>query len=208
MEFYEAMNKNSTIHEYEADEMSAEIIEKIIFSAFKVPTNERMGEWHYIIVKDKASVSKLLEMIPRGISDQNMDMLIKDWKLGDSMSQGADGNDAVKQYRKSFEVSAIIVPLLRQNAEDTHPDTGSILNYFSTLWYSIENIFLSAKAEGYGCNLRIPLGNEEENTRKPFGLQKDYFIPCFIEIGKLKKDRQKLKEDDRKIRERIHYWNW
>ena len=128
MEFYEAMNKNATIYEYEADEMSAEIIEKIIFSAFKVPTNERMGEWHYIIVKDKASVSKLLEMIPRGISDQNMDMLIKDWILGDSMSQGADGNDAVKQYRKSFEVSAIIVPLLRQHAEDTHPDTGLILN--------------------------------------------------------------------------------
>ena len=25
---------------------------------------------------------------------------------------------------------------------------------------SIENLFLAATAEGYGCNLRIPLGNE------------------------------------------------
>lgn len=52
MEFYEAMNKNATIHEYEADEMSAEIIEKIIFSAFKVPTNERTRIMKVLCSKD------------------------------------------------------------------------------------------------------------------------------------------------------------
>ena len=40
------------------------------------------------------------------------------------------------------------------------PDKLSHLNGFASIWSCIENIILAAMAEGYACNLRIPLGDE------------------------------------------------
>ena len=44
------------------------------------------------------------------------------------------------------------------------------------------------QAEGYACTLRVPLGNEGEWARDVLGYPEDYFMPCFIGIGKPKVD--------------------
>ena len=74
-----------------------------------------------------------------------------------------------------------------------------------TTWCSIENIFLAATAEGYGCNLRIPLGNEGEYARDVLGFPNDYFMPCFIGIGKPKKVISPVKQKEINVKERIHW---
>ena len=205
MEFYEAINDRKTVREFEDETIPTDIIEKIISAAFKAPTNDHMRDWHYIIVRDKKVAAKLLDIIPKGISDEDMDLLIKDWNLSDSLQQECYRNAVPKQYRMLFESSIIIIPLLKQKTDILHPDNISHLNGFASIWCSIENIFLAVTAEGYGCNLRVPLGNEGEYARDVLGFPNDYFMPCFIGIGKPKKDISPVKQKKINVKDRIHW---
>lgn len=205
MEFYEAINNRKTVREFEDETIPTDIIEKIISAAFKAPTNDHMRDWHYIIVRDKKIAAKLLDIIPKEISDEDMGLLIKDWNLSDSLQQECYRHAVPKQYRMLFDSSAIIIPLLKQKTDILHPDNISHLNGFASIWCSIENIFLAATAEGYGCNLRIPLGNEGEYARDVLGFPNDYFMPCFIGIGKPKKGISPVKQKEINVKERIHW---
>ena len=204
MELYDAINNRRTIREFENEVIPEEIIERIIGAALKAPTNDHMRDWHYIVVSDKSMMARLLDIIPKGISDEDMDALIKDWNLTDSLQQECYRNAVPKQYRMLFDASAIIIPLLKQKTDILHPDNISHLNGFASIWCSIENIFLAATAEGYGCNLRVPLGDEAEYARDVLGFPSDYFMPCFVGIGRPKKDIQPVKQKNINIRERIH----
>lgn len=205
MEFYEAINNRKTIREFEDETIQTDIIEKIISAAFKAPTNDHMRDWHFIIVRDKNITVRLLDIIPKEISNEDIDNLIKDWNLNDNIQQECYRNAVPKQYRMLFEASAIIIPLLKQKTDILHPDDISHLNGFASIWCSIENIFLAATAEGYGCNLRVPLGNEGTYAKDILGFPNDYFMPCFIGIGKPKKQIIPIKQKEINIKERIHW---
>ena len=205
MEFYEAINNRKTVREFEDETIPTDIIEKIISAAFKAPTNDHMRDWHYIIVRDKQVAAKLLDIIPKRISDEDMDLLIKDWNLNDSLQQECYRNAVPKQHRMIFESSIIIIPLLKQKTDILHPDNISHLNGFASIWCSIENIFLAVTAEGYGCNLRVPLGSEGEYARDVLGFPNDYFMPCFIGIGKPKKGISPVKQKKINVKDRIHW---
>ena len=69
-------------------------------------------------------------------------------------------------------------------------------------------IFLAATAEGYGCNLWVPLGNEAEYAREVIGFPDDYFMQCFIGIGKPKNDASVIKQKDINVKDRIHWEQW
>ena len=205
MEFYEVIEKRRTIRDFESEDIPKEVIERVISAAMKAPTNDHMRDWHFIIVKDRDTAARLLDIVPKGISDEDMNQLIKDWNLNDSLQQECYRNAVPKQYRMLFDASAIILPLLEQKTDILHPENISHLNGFASIWCSIENIFLAATAEGYGCNLRIPLGNEAEYARSILCFPDDHFMPCFIGIGKPKRGIAAVKQKEINVRERIHW---
>lgn len=205
MDFYKVIENRITVRDFEQATISTETFERIISAALKAPTNDHMRDWHYIIVQDKRVIAKLLDIIPKGISDEDMDALIKDWNLSDSLQQECYRNAVPKQYRMLFDASAIIIPLLKQKVDLLHPDNISHLNGFASIWCSIENIFLAATAEGYACNLRVPLGNEAEYAKEVLDFPNDYFMPCFIGIGKPQENAPIVKQKNIDIKERIHW---
>ena len=205
MDFYDVINSRRTVRDFENEEIPEEIIEKIIAAAFKAPTNDHMRDWHYIIIRDKEIAASLLDIVPKGISDEDMNQLIRDWNLNDSLQQECYRNAVPKQYRMLFDASAIIVPLLKEKTDILYPENISHLNGFASIWCSIENLFLAATAEGYGCNLRIPLGNEGEHAKKVLEIPDDYFMPCFIGIGRPKKGIEPVMQKEIHVRDRIHW---
>lgn len=52
--------------------------------------------------------------------------------------------------------------------------------------------------------MRVPLGNEGEWARDVLGYPEDYFMPCFIGIGKSKVDADVVRQKDIEVKERIH----
>ena len=208
MEFFEVVEKRRTIRDFENESMSAEMLEKIINAGLQAPTNDHMRDWHYIVIRDKSITMKLLDIIPKGISEEDMNQLILDWGLSDSEQQSCYKDAVPKQHKMLMDASAVIIPLLKQKTDILHPENVSHLNGFASIWCSIENIFLAATAEGYGCNLRVPLGNEAEYAREVIGFPDDYFMPCFIGIGKPKNDASVIKQKDINVKDRIHWEQW
>lgn len=88
------------------------------------------------------------------------------------------------------------------------PDNLSHLNGFASIWCSIENIFLASTAEGYACNLRIPLGDEADYLRQVLGYPEDYLMPCFIGIGIPAKNAKIIEQKDIAVNWRIHMERW
>ena len=128
MDFYEVIEKRRTVRDFESGTITTEILERIIAAALKAPTNDHMRDWHYTIIQDKNVIAKLLDIIPKGISDEDMNLLIKDWNLDDSLQQECYRNAVPKQHRMLFDASAVIIPLLKQKVDILHPDNISHLN--------------------------------------------------------------------------------
>jgi nitroreductase len=206
MELFEAINQRKTIRDFENEVISKEILEKIISAGLKAPTNDHMRDWQFVVVTDKDVAVRLLECIPKGISDADMEQLIRDWNLNDKLQQECYRNAVPKQYRMLFDASAIIIPLLKQKTDILHPENVSHLNGFASIWCCIENIFLAATAEGLGCNLRIPLGEESTHAREVLKYPEDYFMPCFIGIGRPLKGIKPVRQIEINPEDRIH-WN-
>lgn len=208
MELYEAIEKRRTIRDFENEPIPSEIIERIINAGLQAPTNDHMRDWHYIVIQDKNTVIKLLDIIPKGISDEDMEQLLKDWNLTDDEQQNAYKNAVPKQHKMLMDASVVVIPLLKQKTDILHPDNISHLNGFASIWCSIENIFLASTAEGYACTLRVPLGDEDKYAKDVLGFPNDYFLPCFIGIGKPKKDASIIKQKDINVKDRIHWDRW
>ncbi len=63
MDFYEVLNKRKTIRDFKEDLIPDNVIERIIRSAFKAPTNDHMRNWHFIIINDLNTVKKFVEKL-------------------------------------------------------------------------------------------------------------------------------------------------
>lgn len=208
MEFYETVEKRRTIRDFENEIISSDIIERIIGAGLKAPSNDHMRDWHYIVVQNKNTLVKLLEIVPMGISDDDMNKLIKDWNLNDKEQQDCYRKAVPKQHKILIDASVIVIPLLKQKTDILKPDNVSHLNGFASIWCSIQNILLASTAEGYGCAVRVPLGDESEWSRNILQYPDDYFMPCFIGIGKPKKDAVMVKQKEILLKERIHWEKW
>ncbi len=208
MEFYDVINKRRTVRDFEKAYIDESTITRIIEAALKAPTNDHMRDWHYIIIRERQMVADLLEIIPKGISDQDMEQLLVDWNLDDITQQACYRAAVPKQNRMLADASAIIIPLFLQKVDVLKPENLSHLNGFASIWCSIENIFLSAVAEGYACNLRIPLGDEAEHAREILNIPQEYIIPCFIGIGKPSEKAKNIEQKQIDVKQRIHLNRW
>lgn len=208
MEFYTVIEKRRTIRDFENETIPQDTLERIISAGLKAPTNDHMRDWHYIVLQDRDAVVRLLQVIPKGISHDDMEQLLKDWSLSDPEQQAAYRNAVPKQHRMLLDASAVVIPLLKQKTDILHPENLSHLNGFASIWCSIENIFLAATAEGYACTLRIPLGGEAGYAKKVLGFPDDYLMPCFIGIGRPKPDAPAIKQKDIRTQDRIHWNKW
>ena len=127
MELFEAIEKRRTIRDFENEAIPAQVIEKIIGAGLQAPTNDHMRDWHYIVIQDKEVVAKLLDIIPKGISEEDMEQLLKDWSLSDSEQQSAYRNAVPKQHKMLMDAAAVIIPLLKQKTDILRPENISHL---------------------------------------------------------------------------------
>ena len=181
MDFYEAVNKRSSVRDFTDEAIPKEAISRIISAAYQAPTNDHLRDWHFIVVTDKAIMREVLEGVPKNLTVKDVDKMTF---ISDPVQKKAYQYAVPKQYSMLMNAAAVIIPLMKKKVDVLHPADLSHLNCFASIWCSIENLWLAATAEGLGCNLRIPWGNEEELARKATGFPEEYMIPCFIGIGR------------------------
>jgi len=208
MDFYDTVHSRRTIRDFQDISIDDETIERIISAAMKAPSNDHMRDWHFIVIKDKDIVLKLIDRIPKTMSEKKVGAILKAWELSDTCQQNVYKDAIPKQYRMFAEASCVVIPLFKQKTDLMHPENLSHLNGFASIWCSIENMLLAATAEGYAATLRIPLGNEGEWARAVLNFPEDYLMPCFIAIGKPRSDAVRLKQIEHPLDQVIHKNGW
>ncbi|MDF2887614.1 MAG: nitroreductase family protein [Lacrimispora sp.] len=207
-DFYDVINSRRTIRDFKNESIDDAVIERIISAGMKAPTNDHMRDWHFIFIKDKNAIVKLIHKIPEQISDNEVNSILRDWNLNDTCQQNAYKDAIPKQYQMLAEAACVIVPLFKQKTDILHPKNLSHLNGYASIWCCIENMFLAITAEGYASALRIPLGDEGDWARKILNIPEDYLIPCFIAVGKESENASWVKQKEYSVAEKIHKNAW
>lgn len=202
MDFYEAAAARSSVRDFTDEKIPEETMKKIVEAAYMAPANDHFRDWHYIIVSDKAVMREVLEGVPKNLTVKDVDNMTF---ISDPIQKESYQVAVPKQYSMLMDAAAVVIPLMKKKVDILHPGDLSDLNVYASIWCSIENFWLAATAEGYGCNVRIPRGNEEQIARKVLGFPEEYLIPCFIGIGKPAANAIRTKQLDVKIEEKMHW---
>ena len=202
MDFYEAAYTRRSIRDFTDEAIPDETLKKIIGAAYQAPANDHFRDWHFIVVKNRDTMREVLEGVPKNLSVKDVDAM--DF-ISDPVQKESYRVAVPKQYRMLMDAAAVIIPLMKKKVDVLHPRNFSDLNCYASVWCSIENLWLAATAEGYGCNLRIPLGTEEKIAQGALGFPDNYLIPCFIGIGRPAPDAPLPKQIDIDLGELIHW---
>ncbi|HHX60661.1 MAG TPA: nitroreductase family protein [Epulopiscium sp.] len=207
-DFYDVVNSRRTIRDFKNESIDDEIIERIVSAGMKAPTNDHMRDWHFIVIKDKDTVLKLINKIPEQISNEEVNAILQDWNLNDTCQQNAYKDAIPKQYRMLLEAACVIIPLFKQKTDILRPENLSHLNGYASIWCCIENMLLAITAEEYASVVRIPLGDEGDWARKTLNFPEDYLMPCYIAVGKASANASYVEQKEYSISERIHKNVW
>ena len=202
MDFYDVIEARHSIRDFEDESISKDILEKIVKAAYTAPANDHFRDWHYVVVTDKEIMKNVIEGVPKNLTVKDVDAMTF---ISDPIQKESYQIAVPKQYRMLIEAAAIIIPLMKKKVDILNPICLSDLNCYASIWCSIENVWLAAVAEGYGCNVRIPLGNEETVAKETLNIPDDYLIPCFIGIGRPAKDAVSTKQIDVDYDAQIHW---
>lgn len=209
MEFYEVLNKRRTIRDFSNKEVSDEILMKVLDAAFKAPTNDHLRQLEFVVVRGQENISRIISPVSENTR--------KIQQTGLEASEGVMDEDEYamfvdalpKQKRMLMQSNCLILPFFRQKDYPLcQPADQSALNYFASAWAALENILLSATAEGLACTFRIPIGNEPEYVKKIVGAPDEYEFTCFLAIGYAAPDAHIPKQKVINVEDRIHKNVW
>ena len=203
MELYEAINKRRSIRDFTDEAIPEADLKKIINAAYKAPTNDHFRDWHFIVVSDKEVMRQVLGGVPKNLTVKDVDAMTF---ISDPVQKESYQVAVPKQYRMLLDAAAVIIPLMKKKVDILNPRDLSDLNCYATIWCAIENLWIAATAEGYGCNVRIPRGDEEKIAQKTLGFPDGYLIPCFIGIGRPAPDAIRTKQIEIDFDRQVH-WN-
>lgn len=203
MELYEAMEARRSVREFTEERIPEETLKRILAAAYRAPANDHFRDWHFIVVTDREKMREALAGVPKNLTAEDADRMEF---ISDPIQRESYRIAVPKQYRMLAEAAAVVIPLMKKKTDILHPRNLSDLNCFASVWCSIENLWLAAAAEGYGCSLRIPWGEEEKTAQRALGFPDGYLIPCFIGIGRPSPDARRARQIEADPDRQVH-WN-
>lgn len=207
MDVYAAIEARQTIRDFQAKEIPADLVKKIIAAGLKAPTNDHLRRWEFVLVNDKREREKVLRLQTYDNPDD-----INGWLDGLGMSDSAQRDmylDAVpKQFAMLYNAGCLILPFFRMKKPLLHPQSLSDLNDFASIWCCIENMLIAAAAEGIFAVTRIPMTEESQHIKKTIAHPDDYVMPCYIALGYPTPEAARTRQKEISVEERMHFNRW
>lgn len=206
MDLYEAIYKRRIIRDFKEGIVPEDVVERIIDAGIQAPTHDHLRNWEFVVISDKKDKETALQFVKKGI-EPTLDILKKTLVDG-TLQQKMYALAMPRQYSMLYNASHIILPFFKSNSGVMHPSSVSSLNPISSVWCVIENIFLASTAEGLGCSMRIPVGEEGLDVAKAVGVPEDYLLPCYIGLGYPADDAVPVEQVKYSAEQKIHYGKW
>lgn len=199
MEFYEVINKRRSIRQFENQEISREILERILDAGLKAPSSNHQRRWELVTLTDKAIIQNLAKLI------RPYPCRIQEPKT----PQQEMFKIAYPRQRSMIEEAAcVILPYFKQKypLENSKNDYG-LMDYGAT-WALVENILLAATAEGLGSVVHIPVKKEPEKIKEFMKVPDSYYLPTLIILGYPSKDALLPSQVKATVENRVHWNKW
>jgi nitroreductase len=208
MDVYEAIAARKTIRDFAPQEVSLDVIKKIIAAGMNAPTNNHLREWHFILLQDRAQRKELLDQIIKPVGKKGAIGIINRWGLTDEIQREMYIEGIPKQYDMLLNAGCLILPCFRQEQPLLKPKDLSALNPFASIWCCIENMLIAAAAEGIYGVTRIPFDAESKIIKQYLHVPEYYEIPCELALGYPAETARRTRQIDIDLESRIHQNKW
>lgn len=202
MDFYDVIKSRHSIRDFADESIPDDIMKRIVEAAYTAPANDHFRDWHYVVLRDKDIMKNAIAGVPKNLTVKDVDAMTF---ISDPIQKETYQIAVPKQYKMLIDAAAVIIPLMKKKVDILNPSCLSDLNCYASVWCSIENVWLAATSEGYGCNVRIPMGNEEAVAKETLDIPDEYLIPCFIGIGRPAKGAKPARQIEVDYKKQIHW---
>lgn len=206
MDTYDAIAARKTIRDFDGQELTPELIRKIIGAGFNAPTNNHLREWHFILLQDRERRKDLIAQLIKPVGRKGALDMVNRWQMTDEIQREMYIDGISKQYSMLLNAGALILPCFRQTSPLLKPKTLSELNAFASIWCCVENMLVAAAAEGVFGVVRIPFKVESLAFNQILGVPEDFEVPCWLALGYPAPDAKRARQVEIHLDERLH-WN-
>ena len=209
MDFYQVLEKRRTIRDFSDKEVTEEVLEKVLSTAFKAPTNDHLRQFEFVVVRGQENIARLISLVAENTQKIQQAGLEAAASTMDKDEYTMFVDALPKQQRMLMQSNCLVLPFFRQkDCPLCYPADQSSLNYFASAWCAVENILLAATAEGLSCAFRIPIGNEPEHVKHLVQAPEEYEFTCFLAIGYAAENAHICKQKEIRVMDRIHRNVW
>ena len=207
MEIYEAIEARRTIREFKDLAVEMPVVEKIINAGLKAPSNDHLRNWEFVVVTSKEARANLLQVKDMESTSQ-INSLLDSWNLSDKLQRDMFLEAMPRQYSMLYNAGCLILPFFKKKTPLLQPQTLSSLNPFASIWCCIENMLLSAAAEGLFGVTRIPMPNESEHIKNVLKHPDEYAMPCYLALGYPAENAARTVQKNITAKDKIHLNTW
>lgn len=205
MDFYSVIEKRRTVRRFTGESVDEAALRRILQAGLCAPSNDHLRQWEFVVLRNRENIARVLGMVAeQGKMQQEA---LKSRPLTDSQKKMYD-HAVPSQYKMLAEADCLILPFFKPNADVLHPAALQQLNSIASIWCCIENILLAAAAEGLGCSLRIPTGDEWQYVAQQAGAPEGYLLPCYLGLGHPDPKEALPKQHPVSLEEKLHLEKW
>lgn len=204
MEFYEVLEKRRTYRDYSDREVSDDILARVIYAAFKAPTNDHMRRLEFVVIRGKENIAKVIAPLAKNM-EAFKDLVFELDDTGDNDKMAMFADALPKQQRMLMQSGLLVIPFYNQKQSPLlRPVEQSSLNYFASAWCALENMLLAATDEGLGTVFHIPVADEAEQIKKLVNAPEGYEFICLLTMGYPAESAFLPRQKEIDINRRIH----
>ncbi len=208
MDTYEAISRRKTIRDFAPEEISIDVVKRLLDAGLKAPSHDHLRDWQFVILQDSSKRRELIEQTITPSSRKEAADMVDSWGMSDEIQREMYVDAIPKQGAMLLNAGCLILPCFCQTTPLLQPENLSDLNAFAAIWCCIENILIAAAAEGIFGVTRIPSEKERETIKRMLNVPQDYEIPCYVALGYPQESAARAKQVNVSVDERMHVNTW
>ena len=205
MEFYEVVNNRHVVREWKSEDISREVLERMIAAGLKAPTHDHQRNWEFIILHGRQEKETALQFAKAWSASQEENKAVS--AMG-TVPQRMYAYAMPRQYTMLLTAPYVVIPLFK-GAGIFHAKAVNGLNSFASIWCVVENIFLlAATAEGLGSVVHIPVKKEPEQIKEFLKVPDGWCLPALVVLGYPVKDPLLPTQVKATVENKVHWNKW
>lgn len=214
MDVYDAMRTTFAARDYTDEQVTDEILHRILDNARFAPSGGNRQGWKVLIVKDIAVRRQLKSIMAPTIKQYKAEAMAGETPFNtinpSQVSQTTISNTSanfplVDDLENAPVLLVVCVDLTQISSFDRDLDRVGIISGAS-IYPFVWNILLAARNEGLGGVLTTFLANQEEAAKPVLGIPDHFAVTSMIAIGKPVKQLTRLKRNPVEDFSRIDNW--